>query len=213
MADRKIQYIPLDDIVTAERNAKTHNVPGIQKSMGRWGVVEIMVRDDRTGRLVAGHGRHESLLASRETNPDDAPEGAKIKDGVWLVPVVVGWSSEDDKEADAAAVALNYQNELGGWDETMREEILRDIEDLTGTGFEVPDMDLSDMSDDERAMYGLDGDDIDETETPDLSEEKLAPYEFGFVLIRFELEAAGAIARALEGLDEEPGVTVRQTMK
>lgn len=214
MSDRKIQYIALDDIVPAERNAKLHNVPGIKASMDRWGVIEIMARDDRTQMLIAGHGRYDSIMDARATGAEP-PEGVKVRDGVWTVPVVVGWSSANDEEADLAAIALNHQGELGGWDEAMREEILRGVEDLRGTGFEaeLPEVDLSGLDDEALAEYGLGDAAVDPSETPDLDDEELRPYEFGFVLIRFELESAGAIAAALEGLDKVEGVVVKQTMK
>lgn len=216
MPDRKIQYVPLDEIQLAERNAKTHNVPGIGASMERFGVIEIMARDDRTGRLIAGHGRYESIIAARESGAEQPPEGVKVRssDGAWLAPVVTGWSSNDDQEADAAALALNRQGELGGWDEELREEILRGLDDRTATGFELPEADLDGLDDETMAEYGLDSPDgIDVTVTPDLEEEELRPYEFGFVLIRFELEAAGAIASAIGPLDGAEGVFIRQTMK
>lgn len=62
-ADRRIEMMPLADVKPALRNPKTHDAEAIGASVERFGYVEPMVLDERTGRLVAGHGRLEHLLA------------------------------------------------------------------------------------------------------------------------------------------------------
>jgi hypothetical protein len=58
--------------------------------MARYGVVEPPVLDERTGRLVAGHGRLEAFAEARAVGLD-VPEGVRINaQGEWLVPVISG---------------------------------------------------------------------------------------------------------------------------
>jgi hypothetical protein len=207
MADRKIVYAPLDEIEKAAENAKLHD-PSIGRSIKRFGVIEIMAIDDRTERLVSGHGRLEELIVARE-NGDDPPDGVKVRDGAWLAPTVRGWASKDDQEAKAAGVALNETGRLGGNDQEELDRILDSLDDLTGTGFDVPEVDLSEFAEKAgKVDYGL-----DEGEELHVAEEELRPYEFGFVLIRFELDAAGPVAKALQPLDGTDGVVIKQTIK
>jgi ParB-like chromosome segregation protein Spo0J len=60
---RWIDYVPLDEIAEAHRNPKLHDRRGIRASVTRFGFVEPITIDERTGRLVAGHGRLEQLRA------------------------------------------------------------------------------------------------------------------------------------------------------
>lgn len=64
MPSRTIDYLPLDEIERATVNPKGHDKVGISASVERFGVVEILVVDERTGRLVSGHGRLDALLAA-----------------------------------------------------------------------------------------------------------------------------------------------------
>jgi len=84
--------------------------------MTRFGLIDLPVLDERTGLLVAGHGRIDSLRA-RQDSQAAPPEGIDTDtDGEWLVPVIRGWASRNDDEAQAAAIAVNALEERGGWD-------------------------------------------------------------------------------------------------
>lgn len=114
---RTIAYVPLDDVSAAARNPKTHDLDGIRASIGRFGLVAPAVVDERTGRLVAGHGRLSALRAMRDAG-QDAPAGVQLSpDGDWLVPMLTGWASRSDAEADAYLIADNQWTVRGGWDE------------------------------------------------------------------------------------------------
>lgn len=123
---RRLEYVPLDDLVPATRNAKAHDADAIAGPIGQFGFMDMPIIDERTGRLVGGHGRREDLLRRRDAG-ESAPEGCVVQDGVWLVPVVRGWASRSDADADAAALALNRAGERGGWDQSMLDEILGDL--------------------------------------------------------------------------------------
>ena len=57
----KVEYISLDELEQWPRNPKQHNLSGIEKSLKRFGFNSPLVIDERTGRLVAGHGRLKTL--------------------------------------------------------------------------------------------------------------------------------------------------------
>lgn len=142
---RWIDYLPLDDLKPAPRNPKQHDQAGISASLARFGVIEVQVMDERTGRLVSGHGRLDSYRAARDAG-DDPPEGVDVNDdGVWLVPVLRGWKSRNRQEADAALVSVNRLIELGGWEDAALAAGLVTVaatpSGFVGVGFAKTDLD------------------------------------------------------------------------
>lgn len=133
MSELHIEYQPLSQLQVAPRNPKRHALDQLGASIGRFGYVEPIIVDERTGRLVAGHGRRESLLKMREAG-ETPPRGVREAAGDWLVPVVRGWASNSDKDAEAYLLASNRQVELGGWDDAELAALLQEV-DLEGTGF------------------------------------------------------------------------------
>jgi hypothetical protein len=140
---RWTEYVPLDEVLRAPRNPKNHNAQVIAASMARFGVVELPDVDERTGRLVAGHGRLEDWEHRRDAD-EDPPEGVQLDaDGRWLVPVNRGWSSRSDADAEAYLIVSNKSTELGGWDDTELADVLTDLRDqglLEYTGFDDGDI-------------------------------------------------------------------------
>lgn len=141
VAPRRTEYIPLDHLRADPANPKAHNVDVIDASIGRFGIIDQIVRDDRTGYIISGHGRDETLRRMRDRG-DTPPEGIRVDaGGHWLVPVVVGWSSRTDAEARAALIALNRTTELGGWVDESLLDLLDNLDDYTGVGFSEDDTD------------------------------------------------------------------------
>jgi DNA modification methylase len=147
--ERRIDYVPFDELKPAKRNPKQHDLGALNTSLGRFSYVEPVVIDERTGRLVAGHGRIEAL---GQMLLSDAPPPAGVKTdakGKWLIPVVRGWASKNDKEADAYLIASNRTVELGGWDDALLSELLGELageapgahSGLAGTGYDGDDVD------------------------------------------------------------------------
>jgi hypothetical protein len=141
----------LDDIAGAATNPKGHDLAGIQTSIARFGFVSPAVVDERTGRLVAGHGRILALQAMRDAG-QTPPAGVHLDDGGrWLVPLLTGWASRSDAEADAYLVADNEWTLRGGWDEAELGDFLAalagsDPDLLAVTGFTEHDVaDLLDI--------------------------------------------------------------------
>lgn len=145
---RRIEYVRLADIKSAVRNVKAHDVGELTQSIRRFGFNDAVVVDDRTGRLLAGHGRVDALRAMHKEDAQRHPAGVRVKgEGAtpeWLVPVQRGWASRDDTEAEAFIVAANRLVELGGWDEPGLEAVLADLARdgaLEGTGYDGDDVD------------------------------------------------------------------------
>lgn len=150
---RTIEMVPLGDLKADPRNPKDHDVGTIRSSIDRFGTIDAIVRDDRTGFIVSGHGRTKALTAMQEAG-QQPPEGVQLDaDGNWLVPVITGWSSRSDTEAAAALIGLNRTTELGGWvDESLLELLgeLAEVPDgLDGVGYHDSDIEALRASFDE----------------------------------------------------------------
>lgn len=134
----RVEYLPLSSLKPAKRNPKRHHIETVLTSMGRFGFVSPLVLDERTGRLVAGHGRLESLKKAKAEGKTP-PNRVRVENGVWFVPVVRGVAFADDREAEAYLLADNQTTILGGWDDDELKEIIATLGAdgaLGGTGFE-----------------------------------------------------------------------------
>ena len=159
-AERRVEYMPLQAVEPALRNPKLHAHHEIRASIGRFGLAEVPLLDERTGHLVAGHGRIDQLSAMRDDG-ETPPDGVRVDPvtGDWLTPVIRGWSSRSDVEAEAYLVASNNLSTLGGWDQHALTTLLKEI---------------ADEDDSLLALTGWDGDDLADMlkllEPPDLDE-------------------------------------------
>lgn len=164
MADeRRVEYMPIADIEPAPRNPKAHAAAAIAKSVDRYGLAELPLLDERTGRLVAGHGRLDDLI-TRRRDGENPPAGVRLGPGGagdWLVPVIRGWASDSDEAAEAYLVASNQLTVLGGWDDEQLADLLTDLQETD------PDLfDLTGFTDDDLAAL-LDDGEPERTELPD----------------------------------------------
>lgn len=143
---RSIELLEVDALKPAVRNPKDHDLGELMTSIERFGFVDAVVLDERSGRLVAGHGRVEALQAMKKDGKP-APRGVTVDDdGRWLLPVQRGWASKDDREAEAFIVASNRLVEVGGWDSNALTELLADLaksgaDALSGIGYDADDVD------------------------------------------------------------------------
>lgn len=143
--ERRIEWVPLGEVQSAPTNPKEHDIGEICVSIGRRGFVELPAIDERTGRLVAGHGRIEALI-KMQADKAPLPGGLKAEGGKWLVPVVRGWASKNDADAAAYLVASNRLVELGGWNDEMLAKLMSEIaaiapDEIAGSGFDQQDVD------------------------------------------------------------------------
>ena len=148
---RHIDYMLLSDLRERRdpRNVKAHADGVIDASFERFGYVEPVQLDERTGRLVAGHGRVDRISALAGTitadNTVEPPEGVVVgPDGGWFLPVVRGWSSANDAEAEAYMITANRAGEVGGW----TDELAASLEHLQAdTGHLPPGFTADDLDD------------------------------------------------------------------
>ena len=124
---RWTEYQAVADLVPAVRNAKDHDQAALGASVREFGFIEPVVLDERTGRLLAGHGRTE-YLGQLQAQGAEPPDGVVVgEDGRWQVQVVRGIASRDDAHADAMAIALNRVGERGGWRTDVLSDVLADL--------------------------------------------------------------------------------------
>lgn len=140
-----LQYMGLRELKRCPRNPKDHDIGGIHESMGRWGFTSPMLIDERTGQLVAGHGRLETLVKMLVSGKEP-PARVIEKGGEWYVPVIRGVSFENESEAMAYVVADNRLTEVGGWFEEQLTSVMANLAEqgeamLRGTGFDLDDVD------------------------------------------------------------------------
>ena len=142
--ERRVEFMRVDDLVPALRNPRAHDIDALRQSVARFGFVAVPIIDERTGRLVAGHGRVQLLRVDQDAGKP-APEGILTDaDGKWGVPVARGWASADDTEADAYLVADNRLTEIAGWDTEALVNSLQELLEgagLTGVGYLPDDVD------------------------------------------------------------------------
>lgn len=139
----KIEYVALSDLKGATRNPKGHDLGAIHQSIARFGFTAPLLIDERTGRLVAGHGRL-AILHQMMKDGDSPPARIVEKAGDWMVPIVRGVGFDSDDDAEAYLIADNRLTELGGWDDAVLLEALQDLaknDALDGSGYDGDDID------------------------------------------------------------------------
>ncbi len=143
--EHRLEPMRVADLVALgdPRNPKDHDIDGVCASLRRFGLAELVLLDERTGLLVAGHGRVEALDLMEGDPEQDPPRGVTTDgDGAWVVPVTRGWSSENDDEAGAYLIASNRLSEVGGWHLDPLTQLLAAVRDTThgldGVGY-TPD--------------------------------------------------------------------------
>jgi DNA modification methylase len=123
-----------------EENPKDHDIGGIEESITRWGFTEPVTVNEHNGKMLAGHGRIETLEQMREAGKK-LPLGLKLQRGQWAVPVLRGVSLKSRDEVRAYLIAVNRLTERGGWSlpklATALQGMLERRVVLTGTGFSV----------------------------------------------------------------------------
>lgn len=147
MADTlTLKYEPLSGLTSAKRNPKKHDLAEIRRSMERWGIASIVaIVNEKTGLMVAGHGRCE-VLREMKADGADAPKNVKVRkhDGEWLVPVLRGVEFKDEREAHAYLLADNRLVERGGWDREGLADLLREMDlqqdEIPGIGWSAAEV-------------------------------------------------------------------------
>ena len=133
---------PISKLIRADRNPKAHDIGAIATSIERFGFIAPIIINETTGKIVAGHGRLDTLqsLKAKGKRP---PKNIKIDGREWLVPVVTV-SFDSDAEAEAYLIADNRISEIGGWNDESLVGVLADLaahDSLEGVGYDQDDLD------------------------------------------------------------------------
>ena len=73
-----IKYENLDDIIQADTNPKDHDLGVLYQSMKRFGFTNPIIINESTGKLLAGHGRLQTLKMMRD-NGEKAPDRIEVE--------------------------------------------------------------------------------------------------------------------------------------
>ena len=145
MAEIQIDWVKLSELNIEPNNPKEHDVEKIMYSIERFGFINPFIKNMKTGKLLAGHGRKKALELMRRKE-FTIPDRLKEEDGDWLVPVVSGVQFDTEEEAMAYIIADNRLVELGGWNtpELLQaiEEIQESSPDLDDIGFTERELDM-----------------------------------------------------------------------
>ena len=128
----RIEYKPLAEVLRWPANPKLHDLDGLETAFRRFGFVTPPIVNEATGELVTGHGRVEALERRRSAGMSP-PERIKLDaDGGWLVPLVYGIAFDDPDEAARYAIGDNRLVELGGWDQSLLQELVVELVESMG---------------------------------------------------------------------------------
>lgn len=148
--DHRIEYMPLPELLSADRNPKGHDLEAIKRSIRSFGFINPVIMDENSGQLVVGHGRVQALSEMKDAG-EEAPNGIIIVPaepdsgnfGEWGAPCLRGVGFKDPAAAEAYLVTDNRLTELGGWDEAGLKDVLEDLNTaglLELTGFTMDDL-------------------------------------------------------------------------
>ena len=160
----ELRYEDLDDIIQADNNPKDHDLGVLYQSMKRFGFTNPIIMNESTGKLLAGHGRLQTLQMMKD-NGEDAPKRIDVVKDIeddrietWYVPVLYGVKIDNVSEAQAYLIADNRLTELGGWKPMdlmdSLAEILENTGNLDGTGYDLDDVETI-LSDIERDTFDV----------------------------------------------------------
>lgn len=141
----RMQIAALNPAPYNPRKISANAKKGLAASLSRWGLVQPIVWNKRTGNVVGGHQRLQVLQAAGETEVDVR---------------VVELSEIDEK---ALNLALNSQAIAGEWTDAalaLIDEISREMPDLSDA------LQMGSLSDELREMFPMDAGPVVEDEAP-----------------------------------------------
>jgi ParB-like nuclease domain len=114
---------PVDSLTPRRRNPRRGDIAAIRDSMRKHGQYRPIVANQPTREVLVGN---HTLAAARELGWTD---------------VAVTWVDVDEETAARIVIVDNRTSDLAGWDNALLGELLRELPDLAGTGFEQGDLD------------------------------------------------------------------------
>lgn len=136
----QVELMALSKLAEWPGNPKEHDLDTLGESFERFGVVEPMLLDEGTRRLVVGHGRREKLIAWRDSGKPP-PEGVVVRGKEWFVPVLRGKRFKNAHEAEAYLLTANQSTIKGGYNASALAEMLaRHVDDSSGLGWKAEEI-------------------------------------------------------------------------
>ena len=77
-----VEYVDFEEVEQWPRNPKDHDLHEIRKSFYRFGFIKPVLVDEGTGKLVAGHGRLDTLRLLKDRNVPP-PRGVQVVEDKW----------------------------------------------------------------------------------------------------------------------------------
>lgn len=124
-----LEYMPLEALERWPRNPRIHDKSGISSSVHRYGYTAPVTIDERTGKLVAGHGRLDELQRLKK-NGKNPPKNIKVEKGEWQIPVIRGNSFKNGQELEAYLLDDNKITENGSWDFELVDIMVPEVEPI-----------------------------------------------------------------------------------
>ena len=142
----EIVYEFVDKLKPSNYNPRTiseKDLKALVKNMNKYGTLEILVANQRTGNIISGHQRLKAALLL----------------GMEKLPVI--WIDVSKRDEKMINLAMNKIS--GEWDAPMLKDILEEIDNGEG------DMDMTGFDDVEieMLMTQFNPDDVSEQESPD----------------------------------------------
>lgn len=123
-----VEYVPVSELRTYHRNPRqgdTHAIASSLRVNGQYRpiVVNLGTHTGRANEVLAGN---HTLMAARDLGWD---------------AIAVVWRDLDDDQCARVVAADNRTADLGAYDERLLAELLGDLPDLDGTGYDPGDLD------------------------------------------------------------------------
>lgn len=124
------------DLALHHRNPRVGDVPAIAASLRANGQYKPIVvnRGSHTGRPLEVLAGNHTLLAIRDLAEEYPSDERWQSVDCWVIDV-------DDDRATRIVAADNRTSELGTFDDRLLAELLADLDDLEGTGYDPYDLD------------------------------------------------------------------------
>ncbi|MEV0370540.1 ParB/RepB/Spo0J family partition protein [Streptomyces sp. NPDC050636] len=120
--------VPVDELAPYHRNPRTGDVDAIAESLSTNGQYRAVVVNK--GTLT---GRPNEVLAGNHT--------LKAAKHLGWDEIAVTWLDVDDNAAAKIVIVDNRTNDLAGYDTALLADILTDLPDLQGTGYDQEQLD------------------------------------------------------------------------
>jgi predicted RNA methylase len=136
----RVDWISLPDLLSRlePENPRKHDLPRLKESIRANGFVAPPLLNEKTGRLVFGHGRALALQSLHREDPEKPPARIRVDAKGWLVPVLRGLSFQTDEDALRYLLADNRVAEFSTWELPDLSAMLARLqasERLVGTGW------------------------------------------------------------------------------